>query len=92
MFLKMYILVKDSVPNGFAILAAAHASLACYLKFKVPGLGNRVSGGEVARRTRRHDRVGIGWGGGRRRLQAARGLAKGFQALSALQVAASDLL
>ena len=30
----MYILVKDSVPVGFAMLAAAHASLACYLKFK----------------------------------------------------------
>ncbi len=32
--MKMYILVKDSVPEGFAILAAAHASLATYLKFK----------------------------------------------------------
>ena len=32
--LKMYILVKDSVPPGFAILSAAHASLACYLKFR----------------------------------------------------------
>ena len=30
----MYILVKDSVPEGFAVLAAAHASLACYLKFQ----------------------------------------------------------
>ncbi len=30
----MYILIKDSVPAGFAILAAAHASLAAYLKFK----------------------------------------------------------
>lgn len=30
----MYILVKDSVPEGFAILAAAHASLAAYLRFK----------------------------------------------------------
>jgi hypothetical protein len=30
---KMYILVRDSVPLGFAILAAAHASLAAYLKF-----------------------------------------------------------
>lgn len=32
--MKMYILIKDSVPNGFAILAAAHASLDAYLKFK----------------------------------------------------------
>lgn len=32
--MKMYILIKDSVPEGFAILAAAHASLAAYLKFK----------------------------------------------------------
>jgi hypothetical protein len=32
--MKMYILIKDSVPLGFAVLAAAHASLAVYLKFK----------------------------------------------------------
>lgn len=32
--MKMYILVKESLPVGFAILAAAHASLAAYLKFK----------------------------------------------------------
>lgn len=31
--MKMYILIKDSTPTGFAILAAAHASLAAYLKF-----------------------------------------------------------
>jgi hypothetical protein len=30
----MYILVKETLPVGFAILAAAHASLAAYLKFK----------------------------------------------------------
>ena len=30
---KMYILVKDSVPPGFAIVAAAHASLGGYLHF-----------------------------------------------------------
>jgi len=30
----MYILIRDSIPQGFAVLAAAHASLACYLKFK----------------------------------------------------------
>lgn len=32
--MKMYILVREAVPAGFAILAAAHASLACYLKFR----------------------------------------------------------
>ena len=32
--MKMYILIKDEVPAGFAVLAAAHASLAAYLKFK----------------------------------------------------------
>lgn len=30
----MYILIKDELPAGFAVLAAAHASLAAYLKFK----------------------------------------------------------
>lgn len=43
--MKMYILVKDSVPNGFAILAAAHASLAAYLKFKdTPEIAEWLSG------------------------------------------------
>ena len=32
--MKMYILIRDDVPNGFAILAAAHASLAAYLRFQ----------------------------------------------------------
>lgn len=32
--MKMYILIKDSVPLGYAIVAAAHASLAAYLKFR----------------------------------------------------------
>jgi peptidyl-tRNA hydrolase len=32
--MKMYILIKESIPSGFAMLASAHASLACYLKFK----------------------------------------------------------
>lgn len=32
--MKMYILVRDDVPLGFAMLAAAHASLAAYLKFR----------------------------------------------------------
>jgi peptidyl-tRNA hydrolase len=32
--LKMYILVKDSVPLGLALAAVGHASLACYLKYR----------------------------------------------------------
>ena len=32
--MKMYILVKDDVPAGMAIVAAAHASLAAYLKYQ----------------------------------------------------------
>ena len=32
--MKMYILVKENIPTGFAILGAAHASLAAYLKFQ----------------------------------------------------------
>src|SRR5947209_1364030 len=32
--MKMYILIKKSVPTGFALVAAAHASLAAYLKFR----------------------------------------------------------
>lgn len=32
--MKMYILIKDDVPPGFAVLAAAHASLAAYLEFE----------------------------------------------------------
>jgi peptidyl-tRNA hydrolase len=32
--MKMYILIKESVPVGFALVAAAHASLAAYLKFQ----------------------------------------------------------
>ena len=32
--MKMYILIKGSVPLGYAIVAAAHASLAVYLKFR----------------------------------------------------------
>jgi len=43
--MKMYILVKDSVPTGFAILAAAHASLAAYLKFQdTPEVREWISG------------------------------------------------
>ena len=32
--MKMYILIKESVPAGKAIVSAAHASLGAYLKFK----------------------------------------------------------
>ena len=32
--MKMYILVKESMPLGFAMVASAHASLAGYLEFK----------------------------------------------------------
>ncbi|MFC4635549.1 peptidyl-tRNA hydrolase [Dokdonia ponticola] len=43
--MKMYILIKDDVPEGFAILAAAHASLAAYLKFKEdPDMQHWISG------------------------------------------------
>ncbi|MBB3283240.1 peptidyl-tRNA hydrolase [Mitsuaria sp. BK037] len=32
--MKMYILVRNDVPLGFAMVAVAHASLAAYLKFR----------------------------------------------------------
>jgi peptidyl-tRNA hydrolase len=32
--MRMYILIKDNIEPGFAITAAAHGALACYLKFK----------------------------------------------------------
>ena len=32
--MKMYILLKESLPPGLAVLTAAHASLAAYLRFK----------------------------------------------------------
>ena len=32
--MKMYILIKDSVPLGYAMVTAAHASLAAYLTFR----------------------------------------------------------
>lgn len=32
--MKMYILVRDDIPLGFAMVAVAHASLAGYLKFR----------------------------------------------------------
>jgi peptidyl-tRNA hydrolase len=43
--MKMYILIKESVPLGFAVLVAAHASLAAYLKFKdTPDIDEWLSG------------------------------------------------
>jgi hypothetical protein len=43
--LRMYILIRVSVPSGFAVLAAAHASLACFLKFKdVPEVAEWLAG------------------------------------------------
>lgn len=43
--MKMYILIRESVPQGFAVLAAAHASLAAYLKFKdAPEVSEWLSG------------------------------------------------
>jgi len=32
--MKMYILVRESLPVGRALVAVAHASLGCYLKFR----------------------------------------------------------
>lgn len=32
--MKMYILIRDDVPLGFAMVACAHASLAGYLQFR----------------------------------------------------------
>ena len=31
---RMYILVRDRIPAGFAAVSIAHAPLACYLQFK----------------------------------------------------------
>ena len=43
--MKMYILVRESVPTGFALVAVAHASLAAYLKFKdTPEIEEWLSG------------------------------------------------
>ncbi len=43
--MKMYILIKESVPVGFALVGAAHASLAAYLKFKdTPEVNEWLSG------------------------------------------------
>ena len=43
--LKMYILVKEDVAIGFALVAVAHASLAAYLKFQAePEIAQWLSG------------------------------------------------
>ncbi len=43
--MKMYILIRDDIPLGFAMLAAAHASLAGYLKFQgTPEVAQWLSG------------------------------------------------
>lgn len=43
--MKMYILIKEDIPVGFAVLASAHASLAAYLKFKdSPEIEEWISG------------------------------------------------
>src|SRR4051794_23182785 len=43
--MKMYVLIRESVPPGFAVLAAAHASLACYLKYRdTPEVAEWLSG------------------------------------------------
>jgi len=43
--MKMYILIRESVPTGFAMLAASHGSLACYLKFRdTPEVAEWLSG------------------------------------------------
>jgi hypothetical protein len=43
--MKMYILIKESIPIGFALVAAAHASLATYLKFReAPEVAEWLSG------------------------------------------------
>lgn len=43
--MKMYILVRDDIPLGFAMVAVAHASLACYLKYQnEPGMKSWLSG------------------------------------------------
>jgi len=43
--MKMYILVRDDVPLGFAMVAVAHASLAGYLAFRdTPEVAQWLSG------------------------------------------------
>lgn len=43
--MKMYILVRDDIPLGFAMVAVAHASLAGYLRFRdSPEIAEWLSG------------------------------------------------
>ncbi len=43
--MKMYILIRESVPTGFALVGASHASLAAYLNFKdTPEIEQWLSG------------------------------------------------
>ena len=43
--LRMYILIRESIPTGFAVLAAAHASLAAYLSFRdTPDVADWLAG------------------------------------------------
>ena len=43
--MKMYILIRETVPIGFALVAAAHASLAAYLRFSdTPEVAEWLSG------------------------------------------------
>ena len=43
--MKMYILIREPVPTAFALVAASHASLAVYLKFKdTPEIDQWLSG------------------------------------------------
>jgi hypothetical protein len=42
---RMYILIRESIPLGFALVGAAHASLATFLKFKdAPETQNWLAG------------------------------------------------
>ena len=43
--MKMYVLVRDSIPLGFAMVAVAHAPLGCYLRYKdTPEVAEWLSG------------------------------------------------
>lgn len=43
--MNMYILIKESVPLGHAMCAAAHASLACFRKFEAtPEMQDWING------------------------------------------------
>jgi hypothetical protein len=45
----MYILIRETVPLGFALVAAAHASLAAYLKFQDSAEGKEWLSGPFAK-------------------------------------------